>query len=332
MRSSAEFAAARNDSATVPGVRTRSTSSGRVGSFHVLANLGTTPGDVVITTPDNRQVRVSPAGLVSTAPTGLDVRASVTSERFVAVDISPKAAVDAGASGWSGRWTVNFAKANSGGTCQVFLFEAWKPVLRAAALKPGAQKLVVDIVGADGQAAPLGKLKSVHRLTGTLTAPGSKSATDLAFTQVGDHYEANYTVAKSLTGKSVKAAVRLPRGRGADIASVAGFGRRSRHCDRYRESVPKSGGTGKNGKVVPASARRTTSSSSSSGLTSSTLVLKGLLLLVALGLLAFLVIKVMRRRQSTFVDPSRLQTARVPVRVRRTGTPTRVGANGESRY
>jgi hypothetical protein len=58
-------------------------------------------------------------------------------------------------------------------------------------------------------------------------------------------------------------------------------------------------------------------------------VLKGLLLLVALGLLAFLLIKVMRRRQSTFVDPSRLKTARVPVRVRRTGTPARVGADGE---
>ncbi len=298
-----------------------------VGSFHVLANLGTSPGDVVVTTPDRRQVRVTPAGVVSTAPTGLDVHASVTSERFVAVDVSPKGAAT-GSSGWSGRWTVNFAKANAGGTCQVFLFEAWKPVLRATSLKPGsAQKLVVDIVGADGKAVALGALKSDHRLTGSLTADGAKSATDLAFVQVGDHYEAKYTLAKSYRGKSVKLQfVFHVVVAGADIASAPS----STDVPVGVNGVAVGPRPGGNAKTTPAGVRRTdVSSSGETGLSTSTLVLKGLLLLLALGLLAFLVMKVMRRRQSTFVDPSRLQTARVPVRVRRTGMPTRVAANGE---
>lgn len=292
-----------------------------IGSFHVLADTGRAPGDVIVTTPDNRQVRVSPKGAVSTAPTDLAVHATVTSDRFVAIDASPATSADTASSAWSGRWTVNFASAaGSGATCQVFLFGAWKPLLRKMTLRPGhTEKLVLDVVGPKGQVVRLGDLHTAHSISATIANPDTHSSSILRFAQVGNHYETTYAIPRSFTGNAMTfdATFHVVVG-GADVPSSP---------LSTKVPVGSSAGGALAGRVTPGTAR--TVSGASTGTKSSPLkfILAGAL--IALGLIAVVLIPRARRRRQTFLDPSHLSHARVAVRVRRDSAPTRLDANGE---
>ena len=292
-----------------------------IGSFHLLADMGQTPKEVVITTPANRQVRVSPTGTVETAPTGVVVHASVTSNRFLAIDTSPAPNVDPASAAWTGRWAVNFASSNPSGTCQVFLFGAWKPVVPATTLQPGrTNKVVIDLAGPNGRSAGLARVGAAHHLSLTLTAPSAKPV-DVQPKQVGDHYEADYAVPRSWAGRAVtiNAVFHVEVG-GADVTSSP-----------VSQSLNVST---RAGAVVTVPAGRTrgvvaAGADPSKPADHSALLLLILAALVLVGVLfvLFMVVR-SRRRQGTFVDPSRLSSARVAIRVRRDATLTRIDKDG----
>ena len=292
-----------------------------IGSFHLLADVGTSPHEVVVSSPNRGELHVAPSGSVISAPTAISVRASVTSNRFVAIDARPAPGVGAASPAWSGRWTVNYASANPGGSCQVFLFSAWKPVLRPMTLQPGrSENLVVDLVGADGKPVQSSELQAAHRVTGTISGP-TGPATQLRFTPVGDHYRASYSAPSSFSGRTVTldASFHVVVG-GADVTSSP---------SPVTLSVA---GVGTAGAAAGAAATKRRAATAAVRSSSSTnpirVVLLALLVIVGLALALALLTRLARRRAAAFVDPSRLSTARVSVRIRRSGAPTRLTTGG----
>ena len=209
-----------------------------LGSFHVLADVGSSPQDIVVTAPDHHAWHVSPSGAVSPKPTDLTVQTNVTSNRFVTIDASPDRSVDPTSSAWSGRWTVNFASANPSGTCQVFLFDGWKPVLRQTTLHAGSPaSLIFDLVGPNGAAAHLASLAVPYSLAATITGPTPAASTTLRVARKGDSLEADYTVPKVAGRAAGDPERRVPRRRRRDRRRVgAGIHHASRRDRGARQS------------------------------------------------------------------------------------------------
>ncbi len=291
-----------------------------LGGFHVLVDNGSGSRGIVLTTPSHQQVAVSPAGAVSNVPAGLTVRAAVTG-RFVAIDASPAPRADPASSTWSGAWSVNFAGATRGGSCQVSLFDAWKPVLQASALQPGRTSLlVVGIVDAAGKPARLDQLQVNHGVIAVITTPGSHAApTTLSLAPSGDRYVGRFAVPRDLAGKTVTIApaFHVTVG-GADVVSAPA---------PVELRVGGGAGVARGPASPPVTVRGAlTATSKPSGLASKLLAVVGLVA-VAL-LLALLLVRRARGRAPTFVAPSRLRAARIPVRVRRNGTLSRLTDGG----
>ncbi len=203
------------------------------------------------------------------------------------------------------------------------MFGAWKPVVRSTTLPPGrSDKIVVDMVGAGGRSVRLDQLHEAHRLSVTIAVPGSSKSVELKPSQVGDHYELTYLIPRSFAGRAVtvSAVFHVSVG-GADVATAP--------SSQTLKVLSTTAAAGQNAGPDRSTPAGVPVAQSTPVRQSGPPFLLIAVALVVLGLLVGLLMMIRsHRRKGTFVDPSRLMSARVAIRVRRDATLTRLNDDG----
>lgn len=165
-------------------------------AVHVFADLGAPRGELVITPPQGRPLRIPSTGVFSSG--GITARATVVRERFVAVEVAPSAA-------WSGALTAAVEQGGQGARCQVFVFGNWHAQLDATSLRRGeTATLTFAIVDSTGHSVPEAELPSSASVTATIEDPASRQLpVALRVVHARGGFEAAYTLPSTFSGGAV---------------------------------------------------------------------------------------------------------------------------------